>query len=494
MVDIQKFALDRNKSIKILNSELKKFIKDFKSKRDIEYILNWFSSQTGISIKSLKFDTEIFVFRQFVNIKGKFNESFKLKNIFKDAFKFIIFFTYIRFFSKKNYKNIKCELCIDDISHGTSPKRFDEINKLCNVIFVSSNKLDKKYRTFVFKNYYGCIVSKSTRNQFGFYLKLFYKTLLKSFSIKTNLFPLLTRLTLTYIKYETIFNVINAKFLIQERHYGTSAIKNEIFHKYGGKISSVIQKNILQVNGPGMYINSDLLFALGDRTADHAKKLGGNIIKIVPVGSIFMERELYKRKEKNFFPSYDLVVFASDHNSNAHSGYNSYYKDYYTHYDWIKNFSIEFPNLKICIKLKKFIKDKSIKHIFAARKNVFIVVDNSKKFSDTYFIADKAKALCTWSSTLGFEFIGHGKECYFLDPNLKNISYIPNDDYILPAKVKNYSEFKKRIMARIEGKANKKILINKKKFCHSSKNVSKKILDTLRLLKEDNHIKSYYAK
>ena len=95
------------------------------------------------------------------------------------------------------------------------------------------------------------------------------------------MFPLLIRLTLTYIKYETVFNIVKAKFLIQERHYGTSAIKNEIFHKYGGKISSVIQKNILQVNGPGMYINSDLLFALGDRTADHAKKLGGNIIKIV---------------------------------------------------------------------------------------------------------------------------------------------------------------------------------------------------------------------
>ena len=288
------------------------------------------------------------------------------------------------------------------------------------------------------------------------------------------MFPLLIRLTLTYIKYETVFNIVKAKFLIQERHYGTSAIKNEIFHKYGGKISSVIQKNILQVNGPGMYINSDLLFALGDRTADHAKKLGGNIIKIVPVGSLFMERELHKRKDENLFPSYDLVVFASDHNTNAHSGYNSYYKDYYMHYDWIRKFSIEFPNLEICIKLKKILKDKKTVDFFADIKNVKIIVDSTQKFSDTYFIADKAKALCTWSSTLGFEFIGSGKECYFLDPNLNNTSYVPNDDYILPAKVKNYDEFKEKIIAKIGGEVNKEILVNKNNFCHPSKDVSKK--------------------
>ena len=55
-----------------------------------------------------------------------------------------------------------------------------------------------------------------------------------------------------------------------------------------------------------------------------------------------MERELHKRKDENLFPSYDLVVFASDHNTNAHSGYNSYYKDYYMHYDWIRKFSLSF--------------------------------------------------------------------------------------------------------------------------------------------------------
>ncbi len=492
MIKIQDFILDRNKSIENLNLELKNFISNFSKNSEINNLLNWISLKTKLSINSLRSETEIFIFRQFINFQGKFNSSFKLKNVIKDSIKFVIYFSYIRLFSKKISKKIKCELCVDDISHGTSPKRFDEINKLCDTVFISSKKLDLKYKTLVFNKYYNCILSDYTSNNLLFYIQLFVKTFFNSVKLKTNLFPLITRLILTYVKYETVFNIIDAKFLIQERHYGTSAIKNEIFHKYGGKISSAIQKNILQVNGPGMYINSDILFTLGDKTADHANTLGGNITKIIPVGSLFMEREFHKRNEKNNFLSYDLMVFASNHDSNAHSGYNSYYDDYYTHFNWIKDFSLEFQDFKICIKLKKILSDKKVKDIFSNMKNIDIVVDKSTQYSDTYFIADKAKALCTWSSTLGFEFIGYGKQCYFLDPNLKNTSYVPNDEYILPAKIKNYEEFKHKIVSQIKGEIDNKILVNKKKFCYPSENVSKKILESLRIHEQDSEIKQRY--
>ena len=51
MIKIQKFVLDRNKSIEILNSELKKFIKDFISKKDINDILNFFH-RIQVSLKN----------------------------------------------------------------------------------------------------------------------------------------------------------------------------------------------------------------------------------------------------------------------------------------------------------------------------------------------------------------------------------------------------------------------------------------------------------
>ena len=164
---------------------------------------------------------------------------------------YFIFFIY-DCFQKKKLKKIKCEICVDDISHGTLPDRFEAINEMCDAIFISSTKLEKKYKTFYYNKYFNSILSKDVCQQLiilfnTFFLKLFRR----SIKIKVNLFPLITRLILTYIKSETVFNLIKSKFLIQERHYGTSSIKNEIFHKHGGKIASVIQKNILQVNGPG---------------------------------------------------------------------------------------------------------------------------------------------------------------------------------------------------------------------------------------------------
>ena len=492
MLKIQDFILRRDKSIETLNKELKEFIKNFTNIRELTILLNWISSQTKISKTSLVSDTEIFVFKQFINSKGKFNKVFDLKNILIDSLKYLLFFSYIRFFSKKKVQEVKCELCVDDISVGTSPDRFEIINKLCETIFISNIKLDKKYKTFFFNKYFNSILSPTTCNNYLFYIRLFFKTLAYSVKIRVNLFPLITRLILTYIKYETVFNSVKAKFLIQERHYGTSAIKNEIFHKYGGKISSVIQKNILQINGPGMYINSDILFSLGDQTANNLEKFGGKIIKIVAVGSLFMEREFYNRKDKNTFKQYDLLVFASNHDGDAHSGYDSYFNDYYTHFEWIKKFSEDFPQFEICIKLKKILSDQKVSGLFKNTKNVNIVLDTTKEKSDTYFIADKAKALCTWSSTLGYEFIGSGKECYFVDPNLKNTGFIPNEDFILPAKVKSYEEFKNRIKSKIIGNKDQRILVNKKSFCHPSDKVSKKILENLRKLENDPEIKSMY--
>jgi len=81
---------------------------------------------------------------------------------------------------------------------------------------------------------------------------------------------------------------------------------------------------------------------------------------------------------------------------------------------------------------------------------------------------------------------------YIVDPNLKNIGFIPNDEFILPAKVKSYEEFKDKIYSKIMGNVDKKILINKQNFCHPSNNVSRKILNNLRELENDSEIKSTY--
>ena len=67
---------------------------------------------------------------------------------------------------------------------------------------------------------------------------------------------------------------------------------------------------------------------------------------------------------------------------------------------------------------------KSIKwNTTAVNSNVKFLFDQGS-YSDSYYLGHKAKALCTWSSTLAYEFLGDGRVSYFIDPQNKNISFI----------------------------------------------------------------------
>jgi len=494
MPQIQNFLLDRNKPLIKINKDLMFFIDQFVKQKELLKLFNWISSKTKISENALKVDSKIFIFRKFINLEGRFDKCFEIKNLFFDSIKFMMIFFYIRFFSKKIKKKIDCELIVDGITPFAKPERFEKISKLCDTIFVSSIKLNKIYKTFIFNKYKNCVVDKEVCNNYYFFIVLFFKIFFASLKIRTNLFPLVTRLILNYLKYETIFGTIKSKFLIQERFYDTSEIKNEIFHKHGGKLTSVIQKNPLsglsaalasQVFHMGTYIHSDILFTLGHKSSQSIDEMEGNIKSLIPVGSLFMERDFFNRKESNNFPSFDLLVFTSNHQTKSHSGYNLYYSDYYPQFEWIKQFSNEFPNLKIGLKDKKTWKriDSKIKKIFKGVKNVEFLLDKSNEWTDSYFLGAKAKALCTSISCLGFEFIGYGKECYYLDPGGRGAGYVSKKNESLSfVRITNYDDFKTKILGSINGKRDEQILKSRENFCLYSDNVSENILKSLRSL------------
>ena len=97
----QDLFLDRNKSIERLGSELKEFIEKFVNSDEINKITNFINKKTDISINSLKCDSRSFVFKQFIQSQGKFKKTFSMKGIFFESFKFLVYFIYIRIFSKK---------------------------------------------------------------------------------------------------------------------------------------------------------------------------------------------------------------------------------------------------------------------------------------------------------------------------------------------------------------------------------------------------------
>ena len=47
----------------------------------------------------------------------------------------------------------------------------------------------------------------------------------------------------------------------------------------------------------------------------------------------------------------------------------------------------------------------------------------------------RSKVVCTWSSTMGYELIGHNKLCIFMDPNGENSSFVPSDKLHKPVRV-----------------------------------------------------------
>ena len=372
-------------------------------------------------------------------------------------------------------------MIVDDIDKFNSPNRFISLSKKLKTKFVTTSK-KKIFLDFYYSSYLRTSAKINFISKLNKLIKIFFVTFYFSLKTKCNLLPIIITILKILVKYETLFGEIKAKFLIQERHYNTSYLKNYIFKRYGGLKVCVAQKNILQMNGVGMYIFCDIFFSLGTKTGESIKNYGGEVKKIIPVGSLAMEFNYYNRKSLNSLKKLDILVFASDHNKIFHSGYNSYYEEYIAHYDWILKFAIMYPDYNIGIKLKKQITDMNVFYKFKKVGNVKFFFDKSD-LSDSYYYAENAKALITWSSTLAYEFIGAGRVVYFLDPEFKNISFLSNINYIKKFKIGSFNKFHDNMLEQINFKK-KRYIMNKKtreKFCLSSKNTTNKIYTSLKL-------------
>jgi hypothetical protein len=483
-MQLNHFQLNRKKKISLLLNDLKFFIKNFVQDNSTKNLIKYIAKNLEVPEDILQKELKIILFKNFENLHGKFNKKFKFKNIFFFSINFFLFIAYIFFFSKKNESNSKYyDIIIDDIDTDNSPKRFFLLKRLFKVCFICNDKKYKGNTFFLFDNWKSCSKNIPFIEHPKKIFNIFFITLYYSLKTSNNLFPIVLDFVKTILKYETIFGKITSTFLIQERHYNTSELKNYIFKKFKGKYSCVTQKNILQMNGPGMYVHADILFALGTKTADYLKNFGGEVKKIIPVGSLAMEYNYYKRKDVNKTTTFDLLVFASDHNKIFHSGYDAYYKEYIRHFDWVKKFSSNYSYYKIGIKLKSVITDENVIKKFEGTKNVKFLFDKTE-MSDSYYFANNAKAICTWSSTLAFEFLGAGRVVYFIDPGSRNISFLPNDNYIKKFKINNYQEFNNKILLQIK-RRNLRFYKNKilqESFCLNSSNVTKNLFQALKNL------------
>lgn len=478
MLNINKFKLNRDKNIVFLKNYLKNYIIKFSNQSNYKDLIRVFSHCYKIPIKYLNNQTKIILFRNFINLEGKFNNKFKFKKIFFDSIKFLLIYMYFRIKSKSCSQNRKrFDLIIDDIDVTTNYNKYKNLSRKFKTAYISNFEAKLK-NLYNINNYNKLIISKNEINKLSLknFFTLFIRTIIVSIKLRCNLFPFTEDFFKNYFKYESIFNQIISKHILQDRHFNTNEIKNFLFKKKGGKFTSVTQRNILQLNGIGMFIFSDIIFSLGKKTVDELENLGGEVRFKKPVGSLAMEYNFYEKKKKlrNNFPAYDVVVFCSDHLSKMHSGYNSYYKDYYLHYEWIAKFALKHQNLNIALKMKRYIQDERVLEYFKKIKNVTFLYTKDIQFSNSYFYAEKSKVLCTWSSTLAFEFFGEKRESFFIDPGFRNVGFIPNKTFLKRYKLSTFEKFEKTILKKINNRRVKKIK-NYDYFCLNSKNTSDRI-------------------
>ena len=96
----------------------------------------------------------------------------------------------------------------------------------------------------------------------------------------------------------------------------------------------------------------------------------------------------------------------------------------------------------------------------------------------SYAFFERSKIIFSWASTMIPEGIGHGYNCYFIDPGLKNSCYFDKLENLNNIRIGSYDQFKKIIFETLENK--KKQKLDSEMYCLKSDQVSERIIKYLR--------------
>ena len=474
--NINYFYVDKGDDPIVQARNLTAFINTKIKNKNFSRFLNKVSKNLSLPLEVVEFETKQYFIQNHNFVTGKFKNIFKVLFIFQASLEFIFTTIYILIFSKKKNFKKKVEIIFDECETKNEINRVKNIAKYFkNYLVISPIKLNNDLNIFQFRKYKECDRDFLFKNFKKFFFDNFFNSIYFSFIEKTNLVAIYLHILKKFIKYETIFNQIRSKFLLQERHYTTSAIKNYIFKKKGGIITSCLQKNIIQIGNTGFCINTDALFSLGRKGTKILKSMNAQITNIVPVGSTFMESWSNLKKEEE--PTYDLVYFAGN-DMPLFSVQKNYMKNYYESLQWLTRFSKEYPDLKIIIKHhsnNKKIDKKEIQIISGTPIKRLVKGELNNGINHTsYGYGINAKFICTWCSTIAYEFISNKKPCYFLDPKLENNSWLHYEEYNSFVRISSYEQFRKKAIDAIF--YNKSFIVkNSEDFCLKSDNVAKNI-------------------
>lgn len=472
MIKLLKFSHDRKTPFSKSCNELREVIDAFAEQSVLDEWYKHFEINYALPKEIIKQQMKAFLASSYDYRKCLFLEKLLLKNRLKSLLKHFGFLIYVTIKSKKYYQYRNYELIVDWIESDIETKRFSKLISLFTTALIVNvdSATGLGYETIYrpkYKYYDRKEVVRTLFQEIKKGLSLYFKL---SDNLGINLIPIATHIVNQYLYYYSLFKYNRAKYCMQERHYQTSAIKNHLFRKFGGRISGCIQKNIIQRGHNGFYYDIDVLFTLGNRTADRAFEYGARIKKVIPVGSLFMEYYWFGRESiRDEKKRYDVIYIGINLGSFQDS-YEMYLHDYYEGFRWLKRLSKENPWLRIAIKHHGNNKgDLEEDNLMGCN------IEKIDLGLNSYEVSFQSKCAVTFCSTMGYELIAHGIPCLFLDPGRRNEGYLPDNELLDEWRVTTYQEFVGKIK---ELQSQKKLESGESRvnsLCLNSRNVSENI-------------------
>jgi hypothetical protein len=478
--NLLRYSHNRADSFKKTTDDLFNLINLYSNQAELSPLYDYFEKKYSLprSIVQQKIKNQIGLSYQFK--KGKFIDKLSLKSIPLSLLNYFALF-YALFFTRKDSKVKKYKLIIDDVCSEHELDRFEKIINLVgkeNTLVVLRNVDIKKkssgynfYNKKLFQDLNKSYLYKTILNEFLYGVWIILRV---SFKTKVNLLPFSLQVIHSFLSFKTIFENNNAEYLLQERHYSTNSIKNYLFKKNGGIATTTIQKNIMQLDPMYFFMDIDVLFSFGTEGFERAIEYGGNIGKVLPVGSLFMEHYWFKNKKK-YYKKFD-VLFIGQNMSNAierEDKFSKFNDDYYDCFRWLVNLKHDYPGLSIAIMHHASAGfDKLENHIL--KETLIEVLDQSH---NTYSAALSAKCNVTYGSSMGYELLGHNIPMVFMDPGYR-CTYLPElkqSKTIDSLRAQNYKEFAQFVCLAVKESNKCNLKPDLEKFCLESDKVSNKI-------------------
>lgn len=311
---------------------------------------------------------------------------------------------------------------------------------------------------------------------------LFIKIYIKSVSNNLNYIYFYNLLLYSIIKNFSIFYNNRAKYFMEDRFYNTCSIRNFYFKKFGGKITTTPQKNIVETC-ISFFVDIDIFFSLADEkfSLKRLREFGGRVDRSYPVGSFFLEHDWYrKKKDLSKVPKNKILIMGLNPNTWLQLNNLNFKNHEFVCRKWVKDISKLYPKFKVMVKHHSNLRDNSYEKKFFNNSNVISQINpNSNNYSYGYIY--KSEIIFSFASTTILEAISMGKQGFFIDPGNGSKNFFYNLNNLNNIRISSFNEFKRAIEKNLFYKIKKKF--DKDKYCLKSNKVSDRVFNYYKKVK-----------